>query len=69
MNKKIIKSLCSWSILEMAKSFNYKLVQDEQRFTKWLEAMPIFMTDYTTSNQGDFNKLANEYIMAYNKNL
>ena len=69
MNAKLVKSLCSWSIINMAKSTNKELVKDKTRFLKYLEVMPIFMVDYSTSNVGNFNELANTYIALYNKNL
>lgn len=64
---KIVRSLFKWSVIDMAKNFNKELVSDEERFNKWLDEMPIFMVDYTTSNIGDFNNKANQYIMKYNK--
>lgn len=68
-NLKIVKSLCSWSLLDMAKGFNAKMVKDKELFMKYLDVMPIYMADYINSNKGNFNKLANEYIMEANKNL
>lgn len=68
-NLKIIRSLFSWSIIDMANFSNKALVSDEERFVKWLDAMPIVMVDYCTSKKGDFNKLANEYIIKKNKSL
>ena len=67
-NTSIIKSLFSWSLLDMASSFNSKLIKQEN-FSKWLEVMPIFMVDNVTSMKGSFNKLANEKIIEFNKNL
>ena len=69
MNIKLIKSLCDFSIINMAKSTNKELVKDEKRFFEYLEVMPIFMVDYSTSNKKDFNKLANKYIKEYNESL
>lgn len=69
MNAKIIRSLFSWSVMDMARDFNAKMVSDKDKFMKYLEVMPIYMADYVTSNKGNFNKLANEYIMEANRNL
>ena len=69
MNLKIVRSLFSWSLIDMANSFNAKMVQDKDKFMTYLDAMPIYMADYCTSNKGNFNKLANEYIALANKNL
>ena len=66
---KIIKSLFGWSLLDMANGFNAKLIKDEERFKRWLKAMPIFMVDNVTSKMGNFNALANKYIMEYNESL
>lgn len=68
-NPKIIRSCLNWSILKMAKDLNKQLVKDETRFKNWLSVMPIFMTDYTTSRYGNFNELANKYILEYNETL
>ena len=68
-NLKLLRSMFSWSLLDMAASFNKKMVKDEDLFMKYLDAMPIYMVDYVTSNRGNFNKLANEYIAKANKNL
>lgn len=67
MNTKIIRSLFGWSLTKMAVNFNKELTSDKDRFEKWLSEMPIFMVDYALSSKGDFNKLANEYIMEFNK--
>lgn len=69
MSGAIVRSLFGWSLINMANNFNKVLVSDEARFKEWLVNMPIFMVDYVTSNKGDFNKLANKYIMEFNKNL
>ena len=66
---KILRSLFSWSLLDMASFFNQKMISNKDAFMKYLDAMPIYMADYVTSNRGNFNKLANEYIMEANKNL
>lgn len=68
-NIKIIRSMFSWSLMDMAKSFNKKMIKDKDQFMKYLDAMPIYMADYVTSNKGNFNKLVNEYIMEANANL
>ncbi len=69
MNAKLVRSLFSWSILDMAASFNKELVKDEERFTAWLHAMPIVMVDYADSNNGDFNTQVNQLIKSYNESL
>ena len=69
MDTSIIRSLFSWSLIDMAASFNKELVSDKERFMEWLDEMPIFMVDFATSNRGDFNNKANQYIMEYNFNL
>jgi len=65
----IIRSVFSWSLLDMANNFNAKLVEDKDRFVRWLDYMPILMVDNSTSNKKDFNKKANEYIKEFNYNL
>lgn len=69
LNQKMIRSLFSWSLLDMARDFNSQMIKDKDRFMKYLDAMPIYMADYVTSNKGDFNNLACKYIMEANKNL
>ena len=69
MNLKIVRSLFSWSVMDMANSFNAKMVKDKDKFMTYLDAMPIYMADYCTSNKGNFNELVNEYIALANKNL
>ncbi len=68
-NLSIVNSLNRWSLLNMANTYNAKLVKDKTKFMSWLEYMPIFMVDYATSNYGNFNKLANTYIAEYNSLL
>ena len=68
-NAKIIKSLFSWSLLDMGQSFNKTMIKDKDRFMKYLDLMPIYMADYVTSNSGNFNKLANQYIGEANEKL
>ena len=53
----------------MARNFNTKLISDKDEFMAYLDAMPIYMADYVTSNKGNFNKIANEYIMEANSKL
>ena len=65
----VIRSIFRWSLLHMSKKHNAELVKDKERFMRWLNAMPIFMVDYSQSTKGDFNKLANEYIAEYNRNI
>lgn len=69
ININLLKTYFDWSLLDMAKKLNKELVKDEDRFKRWLEVMPIFITDYTTSTYGNFNKLANQYILEYNQSL
>ena len=69
MNLKLLRSMFSWSLLDMASFFNQKMVSNKDLFMKYLDAMPIYIADYVTSNRGDFNKLANEYIMEANLKL
>lgn len=66
MSGKLVRSIFGWSLTKMASKFNKELVKDEERFNKWLDEMPILMVDYALSSKGDFNKLANTYIIAYN---
>lgn len=68
-NAKIIKSLFNWSLLNMAKTTNKKVIANKDDFMEWLNQMPIFLVDEVTSNVGNFNKLANEYIMEFNSKL
>ena len=69
MDKTIVRSIFEWSIIDMAKDTNRKLIKDENKFKENLAYMPIYMVDYSTSNAGSFNELANKYISDYNKNL
>ena len=69
LDASIFRSLFSWSLIDMAASFNKELVSDKERFMRWLDEMPIFMVDFATSSRGDFNNKANQYIMEYNNNL
>jgi len=69
MDISLVNSLVSWSILDMANNFNAKLVKDKSEFTSWLEYLPILMVDNVTSTKGNFNALANDYIIDYNKTL
>jgi len=64
----LIKSMCNWSLINMANNFNKTLVNNED-FSKWLNNLPIVMVDYSDSTKGDFNKKANEMIIEFNKNL
>ena len=68
MDKRIIRSLFSWSIIDMAKNFNEVLVSDKDRFIKWLDKMPVFMVDNVTSSKS-FVEKANEYINSFNQSL
>ncbi|MBO4623808.1 MAG: hypothetical protein J5691_08045 [Bacilli bacterium] len=69
MNLKLLRSMFSWSLLDMASFFNQKMVSNKDLFMKYLDAMPIYMADYVTSNRGNFNKLANEWIIEANNKL
>lgn len=69
MNVSIIHSLFSWSILDMANNFNKTLVYEKDDFIRWLSEMPIVMVDNATSARGEFNILANKYILEYNSQL
>ena len=66
---KLLNSIPQWSLLDMAAKSNAKLVADKEEFIDNLSALKIFMVDNATSQKGNFNKLANEYIMEYNSNL
>lgn len=68
-NAKLLRSLYLWSLLDMASGFNALLVKDEKQFKDWLSVMPIFMVDNSLSTKGNFNKLANKYILEYNQSL
>jgi hypothetical protein len=66
---KLLNSIPQWSLLDMAAKSNAKLVADKEEFIDNLSALKIFMVDNATSQKGNFNKLANEYIMEYNSTL
>ena len=68
-NAKIIWSILSWSILDMANNFNREFISHEEDFMKYLDYMPIYMVDNATSTKGDFVKTVNEYLLAYNEQL
>ena len=68
-NIKIIKSILSWNLLNMAKRTNKEFIKDKDEFMDYLKYMPIFMVDYVTTNKGNFNELANSYIIEFNKGL
>ncbi len=57
-----------WSLLDLANNSNAQLVE-EIEFGQWLTVMPIFMVDFADSTKGDFNTLANEAMIVYNKTL
>jgi hypothetical protein len=60
-----LATLFGWSLTDMNAKHNSKVVSDE-RFSKWLGAMPIYVCDYSTSSYKDFNKIAISKITAYN---
>lgn len=64
----IIDTLLGWSLVDLARVFNQKLVAHDE-FASWLESMPIVMVDYATGSQGDFNETINEIILDYNQSL
>ena len=66
--KSPFKTIFSWSLLDIAKHSNIALLQNEN-FDAWLEAMPIFMVDFATSNYENFSTLINEKIITANKGL
>lgn len=57
-----------WSLLDMANNSNAALIAHED-FLDWLTKMPILMVDYADSTKGDFNKVANDAMIAYNNAL
>lgn len=65
----LASALFQYSLIGIASNSNAMLIKDVDRFNKWLDAMPIFMVDYTSSNYGNFNKLANKSIIDYNSKL
>jgi hypothetical protein len=58
-------TLFGWSVSDMNAKHNSKVVSDE-RFSKWLSAMPIYLCDYSTASYKDFNKTAIAKIVEYN---
>lgn len=64
----IVGTIAGWSLLNMAKKHNANMLT-HPNFAKWLDKMPIYMCDYTTSNYKDFNKRVNEIIYEHNINL
>lgn len=64
----IIQTIFSWSLLRMAQRFNIVLVENAD-FEEWLEVMPIFMVDYSDSNNQEFNEKVIDKINKYNREL
>ncbi|MDR3216249.1 MAG: hypothetical protein LBT55_02380 [Clostridiaceae bacterium] len=62
----IVGTIFGWSLLDMANSFNPKLVEHKD-FENWLTVMPIFMVDYADSMKGGFNDKVIEKINAFNR--
>lgn len=58
----------AWSLLSKAEKSNLALL-DHPDFDKWLRHMPILLCDNSTSSYGDFNRRANEKMIAYNTAL
>lgn len=61
-------TLIGWSLLNMAKKHNANMLKSPN-FDKWLDKMPIYSCDYSTSNYNNFNTRVNEIILEHNINL
>ncbi len=66
--KNPLLTLKDWSLLNLAKQSNVKLLEHEN-FDEWLEMMPIFMVDFADSKTKSFNERVNSTILEYNKNI
>lgn len=60
--------LGKWSLIDFAEFHNPRVL-DDPRFDKWLNAMPIVLTDYSNCDNKDFNKRINAKIRDYNLKL
>lgn len=63
-----LKTIFSWSLLDIAKHSNSTLLENEN-FDQWLTVTPIFMVDFANSYYRDFAKLINEKIIKANQNI
>lgn len=57
-----------WSLLDMAATHNLNML-NSKNFDNWLDKMPVYMCDFSTSAYGDFNNRINAKILAHNLNL
>ncbi len=64
----IFRTITGWSQLDMAENFNETLLEQES-FPDWFTVLPIFMTDYADSMEGDFNDRVVLAINAFNETL
>ncbi len=62
------QTISCWSLLSKAKDHNYKMIT-HPHIDNWLQHMPIFMCDFATSANNDFNRLVNDKLLAYNRAL
>lgn len=63
--KGVLNALTGWSLIHRAQSFNPVLLSQPE-FDKWLEAMPIVMTDFSDSADKRFHEQLMERIIHAN---
>lgn len=64
----IFSVLTNWSLLNISDKHNSHVIKEEN-YEEWIKCMPIYLTDNSTSNNGDFNHVINECIFKYNLEL
>ena len=64
----ILRDIGEWSLLKFASKYNVELLENEN-FSDWLKAMPIFQVDFANSDYGDFNNRVNGAIRARNEEI
>ena len=63
-----ISSIFKWSLYNMAKTNNTKIIENKN-FNEWLKYMPIVKCDFVTSQYKDFNNKINQKLIEYNTNM
>ena len=64
----ILSVFVNWSLLNISDKHNSHVIQQEN-YKEWIDSMPIYLTDNSTSNINDFNHEINEYIIEHNLEL
>lgn len=65
----IFKTLSEKSLINMSKSTNLSIIQDEKRFNNLIKAMPIILIDNVTLLDDDFLHSIISQISKYNKSI